>query len=156
MTTEPLIATAVMPGEWDVPRPETQEARESEIRMWAAVRMDIWMPEGKIGNQAGHAFVGAFARAPRDIAEEYMSSPAQAKIVLGVKNEAELLKMYELCKTAGLPTVVTKDQARTVFGERTYTVMAVGPCRSGDLPKQFTRLRLLPEGYMAGIARPGE
>lgn len=152
MTPEPLIATAVMPGEWDVPRPETQQAKDAEIRMWAAVRLDLRMPEGKLANQAGHAFVGAFARAPRNIAEEYMSGPGQAKIVLGVKNEAELLRMHELCKAAGLPTVVTKDQGRTVFEDRTYTVMAVGPCRSGDLPKPFTRLRLLPEGYMAGLA----
>jgi len=147
MSSEPLLPGFPMPGEWDVPAPETREARDHEIRMWAAVRMDIPMPKGKIGNQAGHAYVAAFARAPRDVAEAYMSTPAQAKIVVGVKNEAELLKMHALCREAGLPAAVVRDQGRTVFGERTYTTMGVGPCRFVDLPRQFQRLRLLPEDF---------
>jgi len=117
--------------------------KETELRIWCAVRTDLDMPVGKVANQAGHAFVAALWAAPHDIAVAYMGDDGQGKIVVRVKNESELVKMYQICKDAGLTSIIVKDQGRTVFGEPTFTTMAVGPCRASDLPKPFRRLRLL-------------
>jgi len=144
-------ATYPMPGEWDVPPPATREDRDLELRIWAAVRTDLNMPMGKACGQAGHAFLAACLRASPDVIDAYMSSPAQAKITLAVRDEAELVRMYEMCKEAGLPTVIVKDQGRTVFEGKTYTVMAVGPCRAVDLPKRFRRLQMLKAEDRAGL-----
>lgn len=133
-------AAKPMPGETDVPVPDD---KDMELRIWTAVRRDLEIPIGKLSAQTGHAFVGALWAAPRDVAEAYMSEAGQAKVTVRVKNEAELVKMYEACRDAGLPTVIVKDAGRTVFSEPTLTTMGVGPCRAVDLPKKFRRLQLL-------------
>lgn len=144
---------SLMPGEVDVPEP-TPEEKEAELRIWCAVRRDLAMPAGKLANQAGHAYASVLWRAPREVGVAYMATAGQAKIAVGVKSEAELLKMYGLCKEAGLPTVIVRDQARTIFSEKVYTTMAVGPCLRGDLPKAFRKLHLL-QSYCPSDCRGG-
>ncbi|WP_374308952.1 aminoacyl-tRNA hydrolase [Methylocella sp.] len=136
---------SLMPGETDPPD-QAPEAREAELRIWCAIRRDLPIPRGKLATQAGHAYAAALWRAPRHVAEAYMSSPVQAKITVGVKTQDQLRKMFELCREAGLPSVIVRDFGRTVFTEPTFTAMAVGPCRQSDLPSAFRRLRLLPDG----------
>jgi peptidyl-tRNA hydrolase len=128
-----------MPGEFEV---SLTPDKENELRIWCAVRTDLDIPIGKFGTQTGHAFVAALWAAPEEIAREYMSEAGQAKIVVRVKNEFQLLKAYEACKAAGLTAVLVRDAGRTVFPEPTYTTMAVGPCRMADLPKSVGRLQL--------------
>lgn len=49
------------------------------------------------------------------------------KIVKRVKNETQLLKVYELCKAAGLNVSLIKDAALTELKEPAYTAIAIGP-----------------------------
>lgn len=59
---------------------------------------------------------------------------AFTKIVLGVDSEADLLKVHEAAKEAGIPTALIQDRGHTEFhGVPTYTTCALGP----DVPEKI-------------------
>jgi PTH2 family peptidyl-tRNA hydrolase len=137
----------VMPGEGSgQPSEPTPEETAAELRMWLVVRTDIDMPRPKFGAQSGHGFGACLwlaAKERPEIANEYMSSPAQAKICLAAKNLNALERVFREARDAGLPAVIVRDHARTHFAEPTYTVSCVGPCRRYELPKFIQKLQLL-------------
>lgn len=121
--------------------------KDNELRMWCAVRRDIHIPKPKFGAQAGHAYVTAILEAQKqapELVDAYMAAD-QPKIVVWAKNADELRKVHLACMEAGLPCAIITDAGRTVFPEPTLTVMGVGPCRRGDLPKAMQRLQLMRE-----------
>jgi PTH2 family peptidyl-tRNA hydrolase len=117
----------------------------SELKMWLAVRCDLNMPPGKLAAQAGHAFGSALLSAFQSDPEcvRLYQEHAMPKIVVGVRNEAELQRVAEEARSAGILCYMVTDAGRTVFSEPTQTVCAVGPCYRGDLPAFIRRLRLL-------------
>jgi peptidyl-tRNA hydrolase, PTH2 family len=129
----------------------------SELKMWLAVRCDLNMPPGKLAAQAGHAFssalLSAFQSDP-DCVRRYQAH-AMPKVVVGVRNEANLQRVAEEARRAGIPSYLVLDAGRTVFAEPTHTVCAIGPCYRSDLPTFVKRLRLLdaPGGRLAGEVR---
>jgi peptidyl-tRNA hydrolase len=103
------------------------------------------MSQGKFGPQAAHAAGTCMVLSDRrnsvDV-DAYMAH-GQPKITVGVDDEAELLKMVELCREAMLITVLVKDAGRTELQGKNHTVGAVGPCLRADLPKKVQRLQAL-------------
>lgn len=123
---------------------------EEERKMWLIVRKDLLKLDipgvfSKMLGQSGHGFLNSWIRGLLKSSEETVDylQIAQPKIVVGVNNEAQLIKAYEAAEAAGLPCALIKDAARTVFTEATYTVACVGPCYRDELPKRVEKLQLL-------------
>lgn len=71
------------------------------------------------------------------------------KIVLGVEDEADLLKARDLAEKARLPHALIQDIGKTEFnGVPTYTALAIGPALSDEIdcitgPSGSVRTRLI-------------
>ena len=66
-------------------------------------------------------------RLDRDIIPVTIRDGLFTKITKRVRNEAELLKVYEKAKLAGLNVSLIKDMALTELKEPAYTAIAIGP-----------------------------
>ncbi|MCS4088606.1 peptidyl-tRNA hydrolase [Rhizobium sp. BK176] len=116
---------------------------DSELKIWIFARKDLTLSLGKFGAQSAHAAGTCMVLTDRgnsvDV-NDYLAL-GQPKIVVGIDDEAELVKAVELCRAEMLVTVLVQDAGRTELGEKTLTMGAVGPCRRNDLPKPVKRLR---------------
>ena len=105
------------------------------------LRKDLNMRKGKMVAQGAHASMKAildrgFKAADADGLFCINMTPEMeawicgifTKVCVGVSSEQELLAIYEVAKSAGLPCSLIQDAGRTEFGGvPTYTAVAVGP-----------------------------
>lgn len=119
---------------------------ERRIKQVLLVRKDLDMPVGKIGAQCAHASrqsILEIGLIGNDVFKEWQETD-YTTICLGVKNLNELEKMYNKAKEAGLPVYVQVDSGYTCFdGEKTKTVLAIGPALNEEIDAITKRLRLL-------------
>lgn len=108
------------------------------IKQVILARKDLEMPAGKLAAQVAHASVKVFFDRSAMTADGLLTpltdematwfSNSFTKVVLGVKDEQQLMDMYQLALVANIPCSLICDQGRTVFnGEPTYTCVAIGP-----------------------------
>ena len=76
------------------------------------IRQDLKLPKGKAVAQGAHASVDAVLKSDQDIVKKWRSL-GMAKIALKVKDEKELVKLFQKAKDAGLAAslilVITLD-----------------------------------------------
>lgn len=100
---------------------------------------------GKLGAQAGHAFLhawwDAFDRFP-DVAKAYRGSERAFKIVLVVPDEAALDALAGAYRERFGFTTVT-DAGITVFDGPTTTCIGIGPISDGDCGDDLRSLKVL-------------
>jgi peptidyl-tRNA hydrolase, PTH2 family len=116
------------------------------LRMYVIVRTDIDIPTGKLGGQAGHAFLNAFFKCEAmfpDRAEVYKNDDLQSKIILNGKNLNNIMTIHHSCLELNIPSVIVRDAGLTVFKEPTITCIGIGPIEKTDTPKMISKLRLL-------------
>jgi len=103
--------------------------REKEFKLILCVRMDLKMGKGKIAAQCSHATLGIYKKLARY--ENLLStweSTGQAKVVVKVECEEDMIELQEKAKEAGLPCHVVIDAGRTQIAPNSRTVLAVlGP-----------------------------
>lgn len=69
---------------------------------------------------------------------------AFTKACVGCGSEEELLALRDAAEAAGLPCAAIQDNGVTEFhGVKTWTALAVGPARAGDVDKITGHLKLL-------------
>ena len=127
------------------------------IKQLIIVRKDLEMPAGKLAAQVSHAsllsFLNSLDKNIEKNKETYILDKNSysydwihgsfAKVVLGVKNENQLLKYKKIAEENGIPFALITDEGRTCFdGEPTITCLGVGPYDNDTLDKFFKRLRL--------------
>ena len=101
-----------------------------QYKMVIVVRKDLNMSIGKTSAQVAHAAVGAYKRAMdknANIVMNWENFSGQAKIVLGVENEKQLLEIKNKADQAGLITCLIHDAGRTEVAPNTATCCAIGP-----------------------------
>lgn len=118
-----------------------------EVKQYIVIRSDLGMSMGKTAAQASHAAMKVFFDKMCGIADKSFADGSKGtlyeifltdeeaiwkdglftKIVKRVKTEAELLKVYEKAKDAGLNVSLIKDAALTELTEPAYTAIAIGP-----------------------------
>ncbi|MFH1398791.1 MAG: peptidyl-tRNA hydrolase Pth2 [Candidatus Woesearchaeota archaeon] len=106
------------------------------------VRMDLKMPKGKLAAQVGHASVGAMLESPKDVVKEWLGSGGK-KVVLKVKDEAELLSFEKLARREKLKTALIQDAGHTVLEPGTITCLGIGPDAEEKIDKVTGRLKML-------------
>jgi peptidyl-tRNA hydrolase len=119
-------------------------------KMYIAVRKDLDMPIGKFGGQCAHAAVRAvvmnmrMVRVGRDkILDQWFDSESgfEAKIVLAVKDNDELVDVMNICHANKIPVAMVTDAGRTVFSEPTLTCAGIGPVTKEE-EELFKHLKL--------------
>lgn len=95
--------------------------------------------------QCSHATLGAYHRAKKrtpDLLRAW-ETIGQAKVVVKVDTEQQLLEVEEKAKKAGLVTYVVVDAGRTQIEAGSKTVLAIGPAPVGEIDKVTGQLKLL-------------
>jgi PTH2 family peptidyl-tRNA hydrolase len=109
-----------------------------EHKQTIVLRKDLNMRKGKMVAQGAHASMRAILQlghreganfvVPLDDRLEPWLLGRFKKICVSVNSEAELLRLHQEAKAAGLITALIQDAGLTEFGGiPTYTALAVGP-----------------------------
>ena len=122
-----------------------KENNQLQPKQVIVVRKDLDMPSGKMAAQVAHASLGALFKCgvktetelhitmDKDSAIEKWLNNRFTKVVLSVKSEEAIKKVYQNALNAGLPTVLIEDAGFTVFGKPTITCVGIGP----SFPNEF-------------------
>jgi PTH2 family peptidyl-tRNA hydrolase len=96
------------------------------------IRQDLKLPKGKAVAQGAHASVDAVLKSDQDIVKKWRSL-GMAKIALKVKDEKELVKLFQKAKDAGLAASLITDAGKTVVAPGTKTCIAIGPAKEEEI-----------------------
>lgn len=103
------------------------------------------MGKGKVAAQVAHASLSA-ADASRERREKWYASwkeEGQAKIVLKVASEAELMGIFHKARRAGLPATLVEDRGLTQVEPGTATCVGIGPGPDAEIDEITGKLKLL-------------
>ncbi|MBI5227201.1 peptidyl-tRNA hydrolase [Candidatus Micrarchaeota archaeon] len=109
------------------------------------VRADLKMGKGKLAAQSSHASLSSYkkvAKSNPDVARAW-EDQGQAKIVLKVSSEKELLEYFQKGKDAGIPCELIRDAGHTQLEPGTLSCFGAGPWDEKELDKVFGKLKLL-------------
>ena len=137
-----------------------------EVKQYIIVRTDLPMNAGKLAAQAAHASMKVFfdkfentqiclnndnseivdglVYIPTEFEKQWIEGKF-TKITKKVKNESQLLKVYEQAKNAGLNVSLIKDAGLYGLEGENYTCVAVGPNYVEDCEPVVGKLRLLTD-----------
>ena len=117
-----------------------------QYKMVIVVRKDLNMSIGKTSAQVAHAALGAYKLSLKNSSDKvanWENFSGQAKIVLGVGNEKELLEIKEKADKNGLITCLIHDAGRTEVSPNTATCCAIGPDIIQKIDEITGKLKLL-------------
>jgi peptidyl-tRNA hydrolase, PTH2 family len=104
------------------------------------IRQDLKLPKGKACAQVAHASVDAVLKSENSTIKAWREE-GMAKIVLKVKDEKQLIQLFQTAKDEGLAASLITDAGRTVIAPGTKTCVGIGPDDEekidtliGDLP----------------------
>lgn len=106
------------------------------------IRHDLKLPKGKMAAQAAHASVEALLKADHGVVTKW-SGTGMMKVVLKVKDDAELLHLYDAAQRSGLPSALITDAGRTVVEPGTMTACGIGPAAAAAIDKITKHLPLM-------------
>ncbi|MBS3138924.1 peptidyl-tRNA hydrolase Pth2 [Candidatus Woesearchaeota archaeon] len=90
------------------------------------IRADLKLPKGKAAAQAAHASVDAVLKSDKKVIDTWRAS-GMAKIVLKVKDEKELVHLFQAAKEHDIVASLITDAGKTVVAPGTKTAVALGP-----------------------------
>jgi len=112
------------------------------LKQVIVVRTDLKLGKGKLAAQVAHASVETFLRTPEEDQKKWISEQ-QKKIVLKVKNEEELIGIFEKAKQARLPSALIRDAGHTQVPPGTKTAVGIGPAEEEKIDRITGGLPLL-------------
>lgn len=123
--------------------------REDRLKMVCVFAMEsvakMKGSRGKLGAQAGHAFLHAWwdaiGRFP-EAASDYKRSERAYKVCLRVETEEDLRKLEEAYRDRFGTSLVT-DAGITVFDRPTTTCLGIGPIRDSECGDDLKALKVL-------------
>ncbi|MDG6915841.1 MAG: peptidyl-tRNA hydrolase [Nitrososphaerota archaeon] len=117
----------------------------AEVKQVIVVRSDLKMGKGKTAAQVAHAALDAAEGARRRNPGWYDAwrEQGQAKVVVKVEGEEELLDLQRQARALGLPVSLIQDRGLTQLEPGTTTCLGVGPAPSGEVDKVTGKLKLL-------------
>jgi len=119
-------------------------AKEPEFRykQCLVIRNDVKMSCGKRCAQAGHAAIGAYNGAAKELQKAWLQE-GQKKVVLKANDERTLFELKVLAERAGISTSLIQDAGMTEIPPGTITALGLGPAKSEDLDRITGSLTLL-------------
>lgn len=115
------------------------------MKQAVVVRTDIKMGRGKLAAQVAHASLTAAEEAMERRAGWYESwkDGGQAKIVLKVNSESELMELYKKARAERLPSALIQDRGLTQIEPGTVTCIGIGPGPDESVDSITGKLKLL-------------
>jgi len=107
-----------------------------------AIRIDLKMSKGKTAAQAAHASLSAMEKVDKKIAAAWKKE-GQKKVVLEIKDLAELMSIRKKCDKEKIPNVLVADAGLTELPAGTVTALAIGPEKEEKIDKMTGHLPLL-------------
>jgi len=121
-----------------------RESRGMEYKLVVVVRQDIKISPGKMAAQVAHAAVSCAMKAKaskKDLYSEWMKE-GQRKVVLKVRDIAELESVERMASVAGLITDKITDAGLTEVPPGTITCLGIGPAKEIDVDRVTGHLKL--------------
>lgn len=106
------------------------------------IRQDLKLPKGKLAAQSAHASVEAVLKSDPETIKAWRSE-GMAKIVLKVKDQTQLVKLFQQAKDNELTASLITDAGKTVVAPGTKTAVAIGPAEVEEIDKITKNLSLL-------------
>ena len=108
------------------------------------VRVDVKMGKGKICAQVAHASLEAYKKTLKEKPEwvREWEGEGSKKVVLKVKDEKELLELFERASKE-VPGVIIRDAGLTQVPPGTITAAGFGPAPDEIMDRLFGHLKLL-------------
>jgi peptidyl-tRNA hydrolase, PTH2 family len=119
-----------------------QPEPEFRYKQCLIIRNDVKMSCGKRCAQAGHASIGAYNGADKNLQKAWLQE-GQKKVVLKANGERTLFELKVLAERAGISTSLIQDAGMTEIPPGTITALGLGPAKSEDLDKITGTLSLL-------------
>lgn len=115
-----------------------------EFKQAIVIRNDLKLGKGKIAAQAAHASLEAVDKTKAKEPDWYLAwkQTGQAKVVLKVDSEQELLELFENAKKK-VPSALIIDAGRTQTEPGTKTCIAIGPGPEHIIDEFTKKLKLL-------------
>jgi peptidyl-tRNA hydrolase, PTH2 family len=116
-----------------------------ETKMIIVVRKDIKLSPGKLAAQVAHAAVNCAFQSKRRDPDGFESwyDEGQKKVVVKVKDLAELFQIKAAAESAGLVTSLITDAGHTELPPGTVTCLGVGPASETRIDKVTGHLGLM-------------
>ncbi|MFH1095566.1 MAG: peptidyl-tRNA hydrolase Pth2 [Candidatus Micrarchaeota archaeon] len=117
----------------------------NELKQVILVRMDLGMGRGKMVAQGAHASLDAYLDAVRktpDVAKRWREM-GMRKVALKVKDEKELVSLFQEAKDDELPCSLITDAGHTQLAPGSMTCAGIGPAKAEWLDKITGKLGLL-------------
>lgn len=132
------------------------------MRLFAILRGDICMSEGKANAQAGHAYVDALLHAlhhphsdARERARAYAGLRPGTKICLDGGSPTDFDRLLAELQAREIPHVLIHDQGHVELpdfdGSRIVTAIGVGPLHRDERPRSLKRLSMWKGGRRARL-----
>lgn len=106
------------------------------------VREDLKLTRGKMSAQASHASVGSVLKSHKDDIKKWQDY-GMKKVILKVKDLAELYSYKQKCEDAGLVCMLITDAGHTHLEPNTVTCLGVGPDKVEKIDKVTGKLALI-------------
>jgi peptidyl-tRNA hydrolase, PTH2 family len=106
------------------------------------VRHDLKLPKGKMAAQVAHASVDATLKSEEKMVKKWRKQ-GMAKIVLKVKDEDELIQLFQTAKEKGVVASLITDAGKTVVAPGTKTAVALGPDEDKEIDALVGHLALV-------------
>lgn len=115
-----------------------------EYKQAIVIRSDLQMGKGKIAAQSAHASLEAVEKTRSQKPDWYTEwkMQGQAKIVLKIGSEKELLELFENAKRK-IPAALITDAGRTQTAPGSKTCLALGPAPEEKIDEFTKQLKLL-------------
>ena len=98
----------------------------TELKQVILVRKDLKLPKGKMSAQCAHASSKALLKSDSSVVSEWDDS-GMKKIILWVKDEKELVKLFQKAKDSDLVASLITDAGKTTIAPGTKTCVGIGP-----------------------------
>ena len=113
-----------------------------EYKQVILIRKDLKMSKGKMAAQAAHASTDALIKSHKDDITAWKDQ-GMKKVVLGVEDEKELLKLRQDAEDAGLIVSIIADAGRTELAPGTVTAACIGPDDEDKIDRITGHLKLI-------------
>ncbi|MBR9682928.1 peptidyl-tRNA hydrolase [Candidatus Woesearchaeota archaeon] len=115
---------------------------DQQYKQVILIRQDLKLPKGKLAAQASHASVDAVLKSDETTIKAWRAE-GMAKIVLKVKDQTQLVKLFQQAKDNDLTASLITDAGKTVIAPGTKTAVAIGPAEAVEIDKITEKLPLL-------------
>jgi len=113
-----------------------------DLKQVILVRDDLKLTKGKMAAQVSHASVAATLKADKDVVKKW-AHEGMKKVVLKVKDKAELYAYKQKAEDAGLVVALITDAGHTHLEPGTVTCLGVGPDKEDKINKVTGDLKLI-------------